>query len=536
MLAVSFSINGRIEFTTTTAPYIFNFTVPTGVSSFTLGASVRDIAGATATAPTVVIMAVPDPLTTVSGTVVDPTSNLIAGASVNCLGVTGTTSAGGSFSIPGVPTARGSIVCFASFLVGGLQLTGSSAAVTPVLAGTTDVGQIKLSSLSSRGTDFWLAFQNYPFGSSAQIFIMTETSANYTVSGTGFNVTGTVTASTPATIAIPNSFQITSNQAIEAKALHLTSDAEITATFFYPQAFTNDTYLAIPTALLGNEYLAVTYIGGPAEFVVVGTQNNTNVTLIPACASQSGTPVGSTVQFALNQGQTYQYLCSGDATGSQITSDKPVGVIAGNGCINIGNSACDILSEMMFPIGSLYGTDLYSAPFPGNSNDLIRIVAARDTTTITVDDGVSPAIYHLNRGKFQELRTKRPSHYTSDKPITVVQFYADSVLAGNGSILGDPLSMQILPTNAFRSTSRFYSPSGFSQGNFAMIIAPSSAVSGVALNGVTVSGFKPMPGGAYQYAIVSVVTAQSVVTASQPVGVYAVGLTPAGSYGHPTTF
>jgi hypothetical protein len=110
VLAVSFSINGRIEFTTTTVPFIFNFTVPTGVSSFTLGASVRDVSGATASAQTVVIMAVPDPLTTVIGTVIDPSSNLVAGASINCLGVTGTTSADGSFSIPAYPR-RVEVLC-----------------------------------------------------------------------------------------------------------------------------------------------------------------------------------------------------------------------------------------------------------------------------------------------------------------------------------------------------------------------------------------------------------------------------------------
>jgi hypothetical protein len=191
---------------------------------------------------------------------------------------------------------------------------------------------------------------------------------------------------------------------------------------------------------------------------------------------------------------------------------------------------------MMFPVASLYGTDFYSAPFPGNSQDLIRIVAATDNTTITFDNGVSPTTYHLNHGQFQELRTKLPSHYTSNNPITVVQFYADSELAGTSGVLGDPLEMQLVPTNAFKSSSRFYSPSGFSQGNFAMIIAPASAVSSVAINGAPVSGFKPVPGGAYQYAVVPVVTAQSVVTANQPIGVYAIGLTPFGSYGSPTTF
>lgn len=452
---------------------------------------------------------------------------------MNCVGVIGATSATGRFSIPGVPTARGNIVCFATFN----QLSGSSVAVAPVLAGTTNVGQIVLSSLTSLGTDFWMTFQNYLDGNGAQLFILSNASANFTVSATGFSVSGTVTAQAPATVAIPNSLQITSNQAIESKGIHLTSDAPVTATFFYPQAFTNDTYLAIPTALLGTKYFAVGYGGGFGDEVdVVASQDNTKVTITPTCASVSGTLPGSTLLVTLNAGQTYQYLCSGsgDVTGTPITSDKPVGVIAGNGCIALGNSACDILSEMMFPVNLLYGSDFYTAPFPGVGPDFIRVIAAGDSTTVTVDDGVSPQTYHLNSGQFQELHTTRPSHYTSDKPVSVIQYFSNS--ESNNPAFGDPLEMQIVPTSAFRNSSRFYSPSGFAQGNFVIIIAPNAAVSSVLLNGVAISGFKPLPGGAFQYAIAPVVTAQSVVTASEPVGAYAIGFTPFGSYGNPTVF
>jgi hypothetical protein len=394
-----------------------------------------------------------------------------------------------------------------------------------------------LSSLTSLGTDFWMTFQNYPFGSGAQLFILSNASANFTVSATGFNVTGTVTALAPATIAIPNSLQITSNQAVESLGIHLTSDAPVSATFFYPQAETNDTYLAIPTAVLGTQYFAVGYGGGfGAEFDVVASQDNTNVTIVPTCTSQSGTQAGTTLLVTLNAGQTYQYICSGsgDVTGTPITSDKPVGVIAGNGCVDIGASACDILSEMMFPINLLYGNDFYTAPFPGLGLDVIRVIAANDSTTVTVDNGISPQTYHLNRGQFQELDTKQPSHYTSDKPVSVIQYFANSV--AQNPTFGDPLEMQIVPTSAFRNSSRFYSPSGFAEGNFVIIIAPNAAVSSVLLDGVAVSGFSPLPGGAFQYAVVPVITAQSTVTASLPVGVYAIGFTPYGSYGSPTVF
>jgi hypothetical protein len=187
---------------------------------------------------------------------------------------------------------------------------------------------------------------------------------------------------------------------------------------------------------------------------------------------------------------------------------------------------------MMFPISSLYGNDFYSSPFPGVGFDIFRVIASQDNTTVTMDDGVSPTTFTLNHNAFMELQTKRGSHFTSNKPVSVVQYAVGNSIAG----IGDPAEMQLLPTNAFRNTARFYSPSGFAQGNFVIIVAPNAAVGSVAVNGVPVSGFTPLPGGGFQWARVPVLTAQSVVTSNLPVGVYAIGFTSFGSYAHPTVF
>jgi hypothetical protein len=444
------------------------------------------------------------------------------------------TSATGTFSIANVPTARGNIVCFATALVNGVTFSGSSSSAAPVVAGITNVGKIALSALSSRGTDFWMAFQYNAYSNGAQIFVLTETTANFTLTGPGLNVKGTATAQNPAIIAIPVSLEDFSWDTVVSNGIHLTSDAEVTATFFYPGAYFNETYLAIPTALLGTEYFAVTSTYIP-QVEIAGTQNNTKVIFTPTCASAfSDIAANSTVNIALNQGDTYSYICddpAADATGSHITSDKPVSVIAGNYYTPVANTF-SFLSEMMFPVGSLYGTDFYSAPVSNAGADLVRIIAARDGTTVRVDDGVSPTTYSLNSGQFKEIQAGRPTHYSSDKPISVVQFGVSPY----NTILGNLASTQIVPTGAFRTTSRFYSPSGFDQGNFAIIIAPTAAIGSVTINGALISGFLPLPGGAYSYVTVPVGVGQSVLTASQPVGVYAIGFSQSGSYGSPTTF
>jgi hypothetical protein len=366
------------------------------------------------------------------------------------------------------------------------------------------------------------------------LFVLSETNANFTVTGPGLNITGTATAQNPAIVAIPNSVQDYNLLTVAANGIHLTSDTEVSATFFYPGSFT-ETYLAIPTALLGTNYYAVTSVLYP-DITIVGTQDNTKVTFTPTCTSFDNTiTAGSTIVVSLNQGDTYQYLCAAlatdDGTGSHVTSDKAVGVIAGNYfTFGTQSGAYGFISEMMFPVGSLYGVDFYSAPV--SSLDSVRIIAAQDGTTVTVDDGASSTPYALNSGQFKEIQSGKPMHYSSNKPISVVQFGVGS----SQSSFGNLISTQMVPTGAFRTSSRFYSPAGFELGNFATIIAPTASINSVTLNGAAVSGFAALPGGAYSYVTVAVPVGQSVITANQPVGVYATGFSVNGSYGNPTTF
>lgn len=143
---VKFLINGQVQFTATQAPYQFNFTVPLGVPGVLLGAQADDGQGDIGIAPNITIGVIPDPLTTVTGRVVDTTSTALSGALVTTIGNhQGTTAPDGSFNIPGVPTARGNIIASAQFTQpNGQTLTGSSPATPPVLGGVTNVGTITL--------------------------------------------------------------------------------------------------------------------------------------------------------------------------------------------------------------------------------------------------------------------------------------------------------------------------------------------------------------------------------------------------------
>jgi hypothetical protein len=145
--AVNFLVNGQIVFTATSAPYQFNLTVPAGNPTITLGATAVDLGGNVGTAQNVTVNVIPDPLTTVNGTVVDKTGLAVAGATVSVFGsFTATSAADGTFTIPGVPTVRGPISVSAVATIAGKRLTGRSAPFNPVPSGVTNVGNVALRS------------------------------------------------------------------------------------------------------------------------------------------------------------------------------------------------------------------------------------------------------------------------------------------------------------------------------------------------------------------------------------------------------
>ncbi len=143
--SVNFLVNGALVFTATAPPYQFNYTVPAGVATLTLGATAVDLGGNIGTAKSVLVGVVPDPLTTVTGTVVDSSSQPVAGATVTVFGsFTAATGSDGTFSISSVPTVRGQITAQAQATIGGKPEKGSSRSFVPIPAGQTAVGNITL--------------------------------------------------------------------------------------------------------------------------------------------------------------------------------------------------------------------------------------------------------------------------------------------------------------------------------------------------------------------------------------------------------
>lgn len=143
--SVEFLLNGQIISTATSLPYETVFQVPTGISGFSLGARAFDLAGNIGNAQNIAVNVIPDPLTTVTGRIVDDLGQVVAGAQVECHGLTTFSAADGQFTIESVPTVQANIRCQAQ-KVFSTQITyiGSSQNVDPVSAGITNLGDIAI--------------------------------------------------------------------------------------------------------------------------------------------------------------------------------------------------------------------------------------------------------------------------------------------------------------------------------------------------------------------------------------------------------
>lgn len=406
---------------------------------------------------------------------------------------------------------------------------------------------------TNEGKDFWIAWPpvNYQ---TANITIQSKDIAHVKVSypvnpgQPNRSWVGTVSPGSPAIIPLPLYSKVEYRYfagygVVEDKGIHIESDQDVSVIFHTPDgaAYADDSYLALPTHLLGTRYYVLSYICN-GSYTIVASEDNTHV------------DIGGSI-IRLNRGQTYVFNSKNnlyffsDLTGTYLQSDKPVAVIASNlatavtfqPVIYYGES----LTEQMLPI-SLLGTDHYTAPFysPG-SGDVFRLLAVEDGTQIRLQDVYRARELNLNAGQWQEFEQETTLHITSNKPIMVAQ-YAKGVVAPyrnpGGASVGDPFQMSVIPTDKLRTEYRFYSHPGYwgnntefpqyPQGSFVTVTAPEPGTA-VLLDGVVVSqGWQPLPDTG-SYVMVEVNEGEHVITADKPVGVYVHGYKDYGSYGYP---
>jgi len=192
-----------------------------------------------------------------------------------------------------------------------------------------------------------------------------------------------------------------------------------------------------------------------ADFCIVATEDNTQVTINPTAAIV-GRAANSSFTITLNRGQTWtgkasSHLANNRPSGTSVVSNKNIAITMKDDLLDVDNiysGGCrDLIGDQIVPIASL-GNDYIVQRGNLVGPERAFIVAVQNNTTINIS-GVGQVI--LNAGQRYELVVTLPIYYIeSSFPVYVLQVTG----------VGCEVSSAILPSFYCRGTNevRFVRP------------------------------------------------------------------------------
>ncbi len=370
---------------------------------------------------------------------------------------------------------------------------------------------------STNGRNFWIAFPGNepdettnPLVLSVCITGTTGTTGVVTAPSIGLSTAFTIPASGSITIPLDKKLSLEASDTIESKAVRIVANQDVAVYARSREDYTTDTYLAIPAACLGSEYLVLGYKnlwqGFPdlngSQFGIVAPADNTRVTIKPSKLT-NGHPAGVPYSFTLMQGQTYFLRNTtadttpdlDDLSGTEILSDKPVAVMAGHRCANINGQTffCNHIVEQLLPV-PLWSTEYVSSPLKTRTNDTFRVIASRNSTLVYFD-GVAKAL--LNRGEIFETVESVARVISANAPVLVAQYANSSDYDGVAN--SDPAQINLQPTRSWLGSYKVcVPPSNEFSKSYVNVVAGSSAdIASIIISPAVISTEGPFatPGG-----------------------------------------
>jgi hypothetical protein len=276
-------------------------------------------------------------------------------------------------------------------------------------------------------------------------------------------------------------------------AFHITTSEPAVMYDIYPygggaSAVTSATLL-LPTTVWDVNYVAADAYSGDAgsPFVeIVGTMDNTMVTVTPTAAIVGGTGVaaagaGIATQYTVSTGQVLQFEQTAELIGSVITSSAPVGVWGGATCMDVTSAfgACDTAHQEIPPVKSMgdhYAAVRYRNRFPNTGEESVpwRIVGAVDGTTLTYSPS-TPAGAPTTLMQGQMVEFDSPGEFVvqsqgSDNPFYMAAYMSgcEAVSASDDDCRGDPEYVNIVPPEQYLSQYTFFTDPTYPETNLVL--------------------------------------------------------------------
>lgn len=401
--------------------------------------------------------------------------------------------------------------------------------------------------MNSEGREFWLCFmKNFreagkndqagrQGGLRLQLFVTSSYDAKVRIQieGIEYDNTITVKANTVVNVQIPAMAQLRSVESPERLAVHITSDVEIGVYGLSSRYQTTDTFLGLPTTVLGTEYRAVGYskIQVSPEMLsglsIIATEDDTEVTITPRVTTSMGRPPGVPYNVRLRKGDVYtvsarwEAVGTCDMTGTLVKSNKKIAVFSGHACAYIPPKveACNHLIEQLPPMAA-WGKHYYVGMLKERSKYTYRVIAAYDSTKVFEDSRV---VAILRAGEhYENLNATRHVQLTADRPILVAQFAQGFK---NGDSVGDPMMILVSPTQQFMNQYRFATPINGDWHHYINVVSPRATASKIRLNGRPIDSSLFVPLGESRYAIaqVQVPFGSHMIRGDAPFGLYSYG-------------
>ena len=209
----------------------------------------------------------------------------------------------------------------------------------------------------------------------------------------GFSKQLTLPARTSIWISLPKKSQLEELFENENSAVRISSSANISVVSFNRAYLTGDSTVVSPKEELGTNYVVYTPTGdGKTKdklFAIVNGDSLNKITIIPGADVSFGFwnswTKNKAVIITLKPYASYLVRSGTSLTGTQIQSQQPVAVLAGNQCLRKGRK-CDHVYEQLPPVARL-GKEYVVPMSSSKATNWAVIVAAEDNTKVTVRKG-----------------------------------------------------------------------------------------------------------------------------------------------------
>ncbi|NVK48559.1 MAG: PKD domain-containing protein [Cyclobacteriaceae bacterium] len=300
---------------------------------------------------------------------------------------------------------------------------------------------------------------------------------------------------------------------VEYRPFRITSSGDLTVHAINGREYSTDGTVILPTSALSTEYLVMAHYDtfGPGQepgsnqnfestLLIVATENDTQVEVIPAAPTVNTIPAGAPIQFSLDAGESYQIKANGDLTGSRVRvlnpsadSCKLLAVFGGNKTSSAGDcgTSGDHIFQQAYPLES-WGKEYIHVPLAGRtSGEIVKVLASQDGTEVRINGAVRATLDAREYVRF-EFGKNELAFIETSKPSSV------AVIAKSGACnefgvapLGDP-SLFLLSPNSQRlknitfSTGKLIGSFNQSIEHFLTVLVPSGSEGEVVLNGVNI--------------------------------------------------